>query len=432
MDPLIGKKLGQCEIIDVLGQGGTATVYRAMQLPIRRTVAVKVLPELLATSERAMMLFRQEASVAAQLEHIRILPVYDYGEQDGVPYIVMRYIYGGSLRDLTTQGPLHPDTALHIVAQVAEALDYAHRRGVIHRDLKPSNILIDMDANVYLSDFGTAAVSYQTGLLSGVRTLGTPAYVAPEQASGGELGPAADVYSLGVTLFEMVTGQVPFPGASAAEQIRQHLEAEVPSVVTRNPTAHPLVDEVILRALAKAPQDRYESAYKFAAALADTIRVTGGWAIEEGMMPTPDYAGDTNLVAPGFSTPTPARVDVPPVPRTATRFATPASPYRPLLVSDDGDVFELLTGNTLIGRSDPRQGMFVDVDLSEIDTNRRSSRSHARILEGEDGYIVWDLHSLNGTYVNGRRLADGGRCAIADGDTLQFGRQGVRLYFQLG
>ncbi len=493
-DPLIGTLLGQYRIESVLGKGGMATVYRGIQVAVNRVVAIKVLPGSFMHDETFMTRFRQEAEVAAQLEHIRILPIYDYGEQDGIPYIVMRYIYGGTLRDLTQQGPLTPDTTLHIVSQVAEALDYAHSRRVIHRDLKPSNIMLDMEANVYLTDFGTAKLRDRSAQLTGSGIVGTPAYMAPEQSMPGRLTPAVDIYALGVTLFEMITGHVPYAADTPIVQILMHIQHPVPSLLEYNPTVHPQVDEILKRAMAKRPEDRYSKATELTDALSNAIATTGGWSIDTPVrVPVPDRTGDTNLQTPSGTlkvrphSEQPAGEEETPIvplyggsvqfdgpgvssaPEKSTGAAGRPSPYdydrqqssgltgndavgdsiklpwsksaraawgpavgtRPMLVAQSGRVYELVTSNVLIGRSDPRKGIFVDIDLSDMDIKKRCSRSHARILERDGVFYIWDLHSMNGTYLNGRRMVEGGRQMIEDGDVIQFGKDGVTLIFQV-
>nr|MBN1228787.1 protein kinase [Anaerolineae bacterium] len=478
-DPLIGNLLGQYRIESIIGKGGMATVYRGIQVAVNRVVAVKVLPGSFMHDDTFMSRFRQEAEVAAQLEHIRILPVYDYGEDNGTPYIVMRYIDGGTLRQLTKTGPLGPEDTVRIVDQVAEALDYAHARYIVHRDLKPSNIMLDSDKNTYLADFGTAKLRDRSAQLTGSGVVGTPAYMAPEQSMPGQVTSLVDIYALGVTLFEMITGQVPYSADTPIVQILMHIQHPVPSLLEYNRSVSPEVDAVVKRAMAKRPEDRFSKATDLAKALSVAVTASGGWHTDTRAL--------SPVLAVGHSPASPALVEeeevseAPPISDRSARSAlaaldprgTEAVPesealvdineldaaYRaeveedsasavtrevihypgrrsgmasiPALITNEGHRFEITSSNTLIGRADPKKGIFVDIDLTEIDTRKRTSRTHARILERDDQYIIWDLHSLNGTFVNGRRIQEGGRQAIGDGDVLQFGKDGgVTLIFE--
>lgn len=277
-DALIGSSLGQYQIIEMLGKGGMATVYKATQKTINRTVAVKVLPRALMHDDTFMQRFRREAEVVARLEHFHILPMYDYGEYDGMPYIVMRYLEGGSLQESIREGPLPWDQIVHVVSQVANALDYAHSSGVIHRDIKPSNIMLDAKGNAYLTDFGIARISEGTAQLTGSGIVGTPAYMAPEQSNPGPPTPAMDVYALGATLFEMITGQVPFVADTPIAQILMHIQNPVPSLLDYNPNIPTEVNQVLQRAMAKSPEERYQTAGDLAQALETAAKVAGGWS----------------------------------------------------------------------------------------------------------------------------------------------------------
>lgn len=278
IDVLIGSSLGQYQITEMLGKGGMATVYKATQTTINRTVAIKVLPRALMHDDTFMQRFRREAEVVARLEHFHILPMYDYGEYDGMPYIVMRFLEGGSLQERVREGPLSWDQVVHILFQVADALDYAHSRGVIHRDIKPSNIMLDAQGNAYLTDFGIAKVSEGTAHLTGSGIVGTPAYMAPEQSNPGPPTPAMDIYALGATLFEMITGQVPFVADTPIAQILMHIQNPVPSLRDYNPDIPVDVDRALQCAMAKSPEDRFQTAGELAQALQMAAKAAGGWS----------------------------------------------------------------------------------------------------------------------------------------------------------
>lgn len=273
---LTHQRLGQYDLLKPIGEGGMATVYKAYQPSLDRYVAVKVLSPYLAQDPDFSVRFEQEAKAIASLEYPNILPIYDFGQEDFL-YIVMRHIQGGTtLRDVMW-GALDIMAAVGIVVQMGRALDYAHRRGVIHLDVKPTNILLDEEGWILLSDFGLSRVMQRSARLirSGVR-MGTPKYMSPEQGRGLLLDGRSDVYSLGVVFYEMVTGRVPFDGETPLEVIEQHLKASPLPPSHLGPDIPPDIEEVILKALAKDPADRYPRMGDMVAAL-ETTSVCASW-----------------------------------------------------------------------------------------------------------------------------------------------------------
>lgn len=268
MPDLIGVTLGPYRILEQIGLGGMATVYKAYQSGIDRLVALKVLPEHYARDPLFVQRFKQEAHIIAQLEHRNIVPVYDFGEQDGTTYLVMRYLQAGTVKDILAHGPLPLSDAARLVADVAAGLDYAHTQGIIHRDVKPSNILVDKQGHAYLTDFGLAKVLESTAELTSSGTLlGTPAYMAPEQTLGQPVTPQTDVYALGVVLYEMATGRPPYEADTPMAVALMHVHEPLPLPRQVNPALSKAVELVILKGLAKAPQDRYHSAGELSEAL---------------------------------------------------------------------------------------------------------------------------------------------------------------------
>jgi serine/threonine-protein kinase len=267
-DDLIGKQIGGYEILEVIGRGGMATVYRAQQVSMNRIVAVKVLPSQYAHDDTYLQRFNQEVKIVSQLEHRAIVPVHDYGEFEGRPYIVMRYMAGGSVDDLLKQGPLDIETVIRIIEQVAPALDYAHGKKVLHRDLKPSNVLLDDGGGAFLTDFGIARILGEQG--AGITTqgvVGTPSYMSPEQAQGHALDNRSDVYSLGVMLFEMLTGRRPFESDTPYSIAVLQVTASPPAPRSYNPELSLAVENVVLRALRKSRDERYPHAAGLSEAL---------------------------------------------------------------------------------------------------------------------------------------------------------------------
>lgn len=272
MSELIGSNLGPYRILELIGRGGMAAIYKAHQPSTDRLVAVKVLLDHRAEDPQIVDRFEREARVITALEHTNIVPVYDFGREGGLLYLVMRYMRAGTVNDLLKRGPLTPRDAASILSDVAAALDYAHERGVIHRDVKPNNILVDAGGRANLTDFGLAKVLGESlDLTRSGATIGTPAYMAPEHATGGTVSPRTDVYSLGVMLYEMVTGVLPYVSDSPMAVVMMHLHEEMRPPRQVNPTLPPAVEAVIVRAMLKDPVGRFATAGEMARALAQVV-----------------------------------------------------------------------------------------------------------------------------------------------------------------
>jgi serine/threonine protein kinase len=229
-----GARIGGFEVQEMLGRGGMAVVYRATQVRLQRPVALKVLNPVLATDESFVQRFHAEGINSARLEHPNIVPVYEAGEDGGYAFLAIKLVEGETMGSyLERRGALPPHEALTLLADVAEALEYAHGVGFIHRDVKPGNVLIDMRGHVYLSDFGLSKALGTTGLTSTGQWMGTAEYMAPEQARGGEVDRRVDLYALGCMAFECLTGRPPFEADDLVVMIMAHATREVPSVARR-------------------------------------------------------------------------------------------------------------------------------------------------------------------------------------------------------
>lgn len=262
-DEFIGRQIGDFIIKDRIGRGGMALVYRAHQPSVNRDVALKIIRlDQENTDEHFKERFAKEAAVVASLEHIHILPIYNYGIQDNIAYLAMRLLRGGTLRDLLAEGPLPLEQVENLFNQLAKALSYAHSKGVIHRDLKPSNIMFDDSGDVFLADFGLAKIiEGDPDLTRSGNVVGTPTYMSPEQLRGEVVDYRSDVYSLGVVLYHMLTGRAPFESSKhdIVSIIYKQLE-EKPQLPSKlNPVVPPNVEQVILTALEKDRDDRYNS-----------------------------------------------------------------------------------------------------------------------------------------------------------------------------
>lgn len=268
MSDLAGTTLGPYEVQEQIGQGGMATVYRAIQPAMGRTVAIKVLPAALAQDPPFVERFQQEARTIASLEHARILPVYDYGSDGPVTYLVMRYLDGGTLHQrILRDGPLTPEDAARIIGQVCEGLAYAHHKGVIHRDITANNIMFDEAGDAVITDFGMARLMEQSSHLTGSSIVGTPAYVSPEQGLGDPVDQRTDIYALGIVLYEMLIGDVPYRASTPMATVVKHINEPLPDPQASRPDLPAAVSAVIRRAAAKDPASRFATCEVFAAAL---------------------------------------------------------------------------------------------------------------------------------------------------------------------
>ena len=270
---LSGRIIKGYELLERIGTGGFGAVYRALQSTIDREVAIKIILPGWSNNPEFIRRFEAEAQVIARIEHPHIVPLHDYWRDPDGAYLVMRYLRGGSVRDALRESSYDLEAASRLLDQVAAALDLAHRNNIVHRDVKPGNILLDEDGNAYLGDFGIATefTRMSPGLDAPGGVAGSLDYIAPEQARGEPVTPQTDIYSLGVTLFEMITGRHPFQGSSSVEKLYHHINDPLPLIDNFDPTIGNAINDIIQTATAKAPQKRYPDALAFAVTLREAV-----------------------------------------------------------------------------------------------------------------------------------------------------------------
>ena len=284
MEDLSGRTFGVYRVLEPLGRGGMASVYKAYQPAVDRHVALKVLPRHLAEDPKFLARFEQEAKILAKLQHPHILPVHDFGESDGFTYIVMPFIRTGTLAATLNGQPLPFDQIKRVITQIGDALDCAHAQGLVHRDVKPSNILLDERGNCLLADFGIAKMLEGADTLTATGSLiGTPQYMSPEQGMGAPIDGRSDIYSLGVVLYEMATGQVPFEAETPLAVVVKHIHDPLPVPSRVNPTIPESLHRMILRAMHKDPSQRFPTANAMVAAMSATDEPTIGTGSADNM-----------------------------------------------------------------------------------------------------------------------------------------------------
>jgi len=299
-----GTTVGHYRIIDQLGQGGMATVYRAYDANLDRYVAIKVLHQAFKEDPNFLARFKREAQIVARLRHPHIVAVHGFDEHDGQPYLVMEFIAGETLKGRLNRQRLTLQETARLMLDIGDALTYAHEQGVLHRDIKPSNILVDAQGIPYLTDFGLARmVEAGESTLSQDMLLGTPQYISPEQAQGiKNLSPATDIYSLGIVLYQLVVGRVPFNADTPYAIVHDHIYRPLPIPSQINPDVPTEIEHVLLKALAKDPADRYPTASALVRDFQAAVEATGSQAY------TPSRVVNISVLPSPTATPIPSQV----------------------------------------------------------------------------------------------------------------------------
>ncbi len=463
MEKLVGKELGQFRIVERIGVGGMATVFKAYQRTLDRYVAIKVLPAYHAQDPVFVKRFIQEARSVAKLAHPNIVQIHDFGEEDSITYIVMEYVDGGTLKDRLRR-PLPPAEAIDFVIQAAEGLDCAHRNGIVHRDVKPANMLLRKDGHLLLSDFGIAKLLETTTNLTRVGTgIGTPQYMSPEQGTGQAVDRRSDIYSLGIVLFHCLTGHVPFTADSPLTITVKHLHDPLPveKMSVDNHVPEPIV-RVVLKMTAKQPHERYQSADvlidALTSALAASNLVMPRWRGGMPSIASVDMGGSPSGALPntfGQGNPSGSRIGNPSsyagVPPTVmiTCFrcgaANPSSRLYCTTCGDDlsnkrasADRYPGPNGRPVLARLSIQNGLMAGrsyrfhQDVTTIGrtngndlviSERTVSRRHARLWFSDGRWYLEDLGSANGTLLNGNRIYQ--PVGLTDGDVINFGDEVV-------
>ena len=465
-----GSRIAGYRLEEFIGAGGMAQVFRAYHEGMGRGVALKVLAAGLTVDDAFRRRFVREARSVAKVEHPHIIPVYEAGQENSVPFIAMRLVRGGDLRAMVArQGPMPAGRAAAFVSPVASALDTAHEAGLVHRDVKPANMLVDIGPgrpeHVYLTDFGLARGLSSAGLSSGGLTtpgqfMGTPEYAAPEQITGGEVDGRADQYALACVAYTLLTGSAPYPREQALAVMYAQLYDPAPLVTAARPDLPVAVNDVLARALEKKPDDRFETCIAFA----DALRVALGfppWGAEGTGTYAMQGGGDSRMGYPPVVVPPrpPVVEGTAPVARMGADSAgtppTSAPPSRVMtwvaVVNADrayydsvwaadvpaGEIISFpdssperrfpLTGTELlIGRRSNSRQIYPQIDLTTAPDGPRTdtgvSREHAKLVAAPDGgWSIIDLGTENGTLVNGQDIAPGRAVSLREGDRINLG-----------
>jgi serine/threonine protein kinase len=409
---LVGQTIGGYTLHETIGSGSLAVVYKAYQPDLDRWIAVKVLHY---KENVSLVRFKREAKAVAALRHRNILIVNEYGEDGEWPYQVMEYVEGGTLKDRLTGEPMDWAKAVKLIIPIADALSYAHSQNIIHRDIKPSNILMAREDWPLLADFGMVKLIDSDVTLTRRGTIvGTPNYIAPEQARGDEIDYRVDIYALGIILFELVTGRLPFEHDNVNRILLAHLVDPPPSPRRFNADCPMGLEQVILTAMKKAPEDRFDSMRAMINAMQEVLA-------SSQERPTPHQAPVPGPVQENLQTDALDPVQVDPPREAVEPAAAPSSRSTARLFLLDQrktvNVPDLDQERIIIGRT--HRDTRADIDLNPYGAaDQGVSRQHACLIRQEDAWLIDDLDSLNGTFVNDVKVTPGQPAPLQDGDTV--------------
>jgi eukaryotic-like serine/threonine-protein kinase len=444
---LVGKSLGQFRLVERIGAGGMATVFKAYQPTLDRYVAIKVLPAYYARDPVFVKRFEREARAVAKLAHPNIVQIHDFGEQDHITYIVMEYVDGGTLKD-RLKCPLPVAEAVDFIMQAAEGLECAHRNGIVHRDVKPANILLRKDGHLLLSDFGIAKILEGTTNLTRVGTgIGTPQYMSPEQGTGQMVDRRSDIYSLGIVLFHCLTGRVPFTADSPLTITLKHINEPLPVDKLKAEGVPPPIIQVIEKMAAKQQQDRYQTAEEVVGMLtralaAANLSLPRGYRGGLSSFPpiSPVSGGASGQLA--HSDPSASLNGRSVVPLICFRCGA-TNPNTRLFCTTCGDDLSnrraqsdtyLVQGRPVLARltmkSGPMEGRCYRFHQDVTTVGRTNgndlvisgltvSRRHARLWFADGNWYLEDVGSQNGTLVNNVRIYQS--VVLHDNDVVNFG-----------
>jgi len=383
----LGMIKGHYKLIDEIESGSFGTVYIARDMESNRLYAAKLMHPEHARDSALTSRFQREAYILQGLSDPHIVRIIDYGNDGDIYYIIEEYVDGQSLKYyITTSGRIEPLRALNYTKQIAQGLEAAHKHGVVHRDIKPQNLLINSVGVVKITDFGMARGEDSATITGTDEFMGTPYYIAPEQVDSGHLADTrSDLYSLGIVLFEMLTGRPPFEGGSIIDIVIKHKKDRVPSICRIRPNLPADMDAFFQKALAKTPAARYQTPKEFIAALEEVQKQVQA-AVSPPHVKVPQRQGYLIVIATGQSIPLSWEV-------------------------------------MLVGRQDPKVGIFPEINLADMKVGRR----HAYLRNRGGTFTIEDLNSTNKTRLNGVTLLPNQEYPLKDGDLLRFGSVEVRF-----
>lgn len=421
----VGEEVGFYRVLEQIGQGGMATVFKASHSVLDRYVALKVMNRAFLEDSDFMTRFKREARVVAGLDHPNIVPIYEFAEHNGLPYLVMKLIEGETLRERLLRGPISRQECCDVMEAVGRGLSYAHDQGILHRDIKPSNIMLGNDGSILLTDFGLArVVEVGESTLSHEVMMGTPQYISPEQVrSEPDLDERTDIYSFGVILYELLVGIVPFDSESPFSVIRDHLYTDPPLPSAQTSSVSERLERVILQSMAKERDERFSSVNEMITAFQQALE-EGESEVEQDQ----EAAGEVGLpalVKENIASIHQASLDQEGEVEGDKELRLPTS-----LITANGISFPLIGERLLIGREDPNHGFSPDIDLTEAEPVDKKTGKHRRTVHREQAWIYqtdkgWWVEVIPGkekrAWFEGEPMEPGRSYLLHAGDKLKFG-----------